>query len=340
MGEEIVLQVVIRKINQSVQLLLNKWKLVISTALVFFIIGVLFAWLQKPKYTAQLSFVADKGGDALSAYAGIASQFGIDLGGSSNSVFDGDNLIELMKSKSLITKTLLTKNNKGELLIHEYLKNSQLIKDKQKLRFSPFKETQGWKEDSIMSVIIEQIRKKHLSIDKVDKKLDFVSVQYTDNNQFFAKTFIENLVNLTIEYYTDYKTKKNLSNVQVIQHQVDSVRNLLFGGITEIASVNDLNVNPLKQTGKVTSQKKSVDLQVNSSVYVELQKNLQLAKLVALKESPLIKIIDKPTLPLKNEKKGRLFMGIVFGFLGGVLVSAFLVIKSIYFSFPKDSETT
>ena len=41
-----------------------------------------YVWLQDPKYTAHLNFVSDNGngGGGLSAYAGIASQFGIDLG--------------------------------------------------------------------------------------------------------------------------------------------------------------------------------------------------------------------------------------------------------------------
>jgi hypothetical protein len=143
---------------------------------------------------------------------------------------------------------------------------------------------------------------------------------------FFAKRFVEKLADNAIKFYTDYKTSKNLANVLILRRQTDSVKEMLFGNINDVASINDLNVNPIKQVLRTNGQKRQVDLQVNSALYTELLKNLELSELNLRKETPLIQIIDTPKLPLRNEKKGRLFTGIIFAFIGGLLYSLYLLL--------------
>ena len=55
---------------------LSKWKLILMSCSLFALLGVLYAWRQKPMYLAELTFTSNvEGGGNLSAYAGIASQF-------------------------------------------------------------------------------------------------------------------------------------------------------------------------------------------------------------------------------------------------------------------------
>ena len=338
MSSEIVLVDLIKTLKKLFFHLLRKWKLLLLVGFLSALIGIGYVWLQDPKYTAQLNFVSDNGngGGGLSAYAGIASQFGIDLGGGSGSAFDGDNLIELMKTKNLVVKTLLSKYDDKTLMIEQYIKNNKGVKKELQLSFNSQAVTQGWIGDSILNLVYERIVKKNLNIEKLDKKLDFVYIKYQDKDQFFAKKFVETLATSTIDFYTEYKTKKNAANVAVLQKQADSVRVMLFGGIENIAAVSDLNVNPLKKALVVPGQKKSIDNTVNAALYTELQKNLQLAKLMLLKETPLIKIIDNPILPLKNEKMGRIFGGIIFGFVGCIIATLIIGINFLYFKKGRD----
>ena len=86
------------------------------------------AWFKKPVYKAELSFALqdDKSsGGGFSSALGLASQFGIDLGGGrAGGEFSGNNLLELMKSRSMVEKTLLTTVNvkgKTETLADLYI---------------------------------------------------------------------------------------------------------------------------------------------------------------------------------------------------------------------------
>lgn len=71
-------------------------------------LGLTISFIKRPKYTADISFVVqEKEKNISGGLAGIASQFGLNLGGSSN-VFDGDNMIKLLPSQRIIEETLLT----------------------------------------------------------------------------------------------------------------------------------------------------------------------------------------------------------------------------------------
>lgn len=335
MSSELFISDVFDNYKKAFAYLLTKRKQFILVTIIFSISGFLYVSLSDNKYTAQLNFVAENAsGGGLSAYAGIASQFGIDLGGGGGGAFDGDNLIELMKSKNLVSKTLLTSFDNKNLLIEFFIENHNLNSKKLDLKFNSNSTDQNWVADSMINIVYELITKKHLSIEKFDKKLDFIYIRFTDKNQFFAKKFTDVLANETIDFYTAYKNKRNASNVATIQKQVDSVRNLLYGNLEQIAETRDLNVNLIRQAPQTQRQKSEINRTVHAAVYEELQKNLQIARLIMLKETPLIKIIDSPILPLKNEKMGRLKAIVIFGFIGAFIVFV-LQILSFFNSLQK-----
>jgi LPS O-antigen subunit length determinant protein (WzzB/FepE family) len=313
----------------------NKITIIITT-IFFSTIGFgAFLWLGQ-SYTAQMSFVAENDkASKLGGYSSIAAQFGIDIGMSGGSLFEGDNLVEFFKSRKMVDETLLTKCNNNKLFIEWYIEIYDLRRkwqDNHELANLSYgsKKTDHFSRihDSILNLVAEKIIRKRLDVSKPDKKIDIIYLKMQSKNQEFAVKFIEALANNAINFYSDYKTRKSRTNVEIIQHQVDSVRNVLYGGISQVASQNDLNVNPLKQQLRVNSQKGQFNIQVASAVYIELTKNLELAKLNLLKETPLIQIIDKPRLPLENKTLGKLSFIIIFGILGFLFSTFFVLIKS------------
>jgi len=134
----------------------------------------------------------------------------------------------------------------------------------------------------------------------------------------------------------NYKTCKSRNNVEILRHQSDSVRERLYGGITTVAELNDLNVNPLKQTPKTGIQKKQTEMQVNAALYTELLKNLEIAELTLKKETPLIQVIDRPVLPLKNQKMGRA-MGAVIGMFLGLIFTCVLLVARFIWKLPNEN---
>lgn len=317
--------------------LLKKWIVLVAIGIVCGVIGLLFATFQKPAYVAEITFAPENdNGGSFGSYAGIAAQFGLDLGGVSGGAFEGENLVEFLKSKLMVEKTLLTPvtlNGKEVLLINAYISHYELNKgwnDKSpslKGFLYPANYAHGDRaRDSILKKITKSVSES-LDIAKMDKKLNIISAKMQDGNEAFAKLFIENLVNNGINYYVDYKSGKSKQNVSILSHQADSVYSLMIGGIKAVAVGNDLNVNPIRQIVRANVQTKQVDVQVNSRVYEEIVKQLELAKIMLRRETPFIQIIDTPTMPLEKKKMGRLKGIIIFGFVGGFLGLLFFIMR-------------
>jgi hypothetical protein len=289
-------------------------------------IGLLYSIYKKPIYTATLSFVLEEEGKGgIGSLGGLAAMAGINVGGAGEGLFQGDNIFALYKSRSMLTKTLLSNTSQNDsLLIDRYIAFNDLRKSwKEKpqlsnISFSIPREQYTLQHDSIMGEIANTINKEILSVSKPDKKTSLIQVVTTTINEAFSKDFTEVLVQNVNEFYVETRTKKSLDNLNILQHQTDSIRKELNSAIGGVAVAMDANPNsnPARQVLRVPSSKRQVDVQANQAILTEMVKNLEMAKISLRKETPLIQVIDEPVLPLKKERLGKA-KGIVLG--GGLL---------------------
>jgi len=336
-SDEISIKAVLAKLKQRLKYLRSKWLLILIVSLIGGGLGIAYAMVRKEKFVAVCNFVLDdnsKGG-SLSQYAGLASLAGIDIPGGNTGMFQGDNIIELYKSRLMIEKTLLCKadfNGHSELLIDRYINFNGLREEWKKtdhidnvsFNGSPDKFTR--KQDSIITDIVNYFNKKLLTVDKADKKLSIITVKTISNDELFAKAFTIALVENVNSFYAQTKTKKTVQNVNILQRQADSVRAILNSSLYGVASASDAvpNSNPYLQSLKVPSQKKQVDVQASGAIYSEIVKNLELSKISLRQETPLMQVIDEPVLPLLSDKLSR-----VKGFIMGFIIGFFLILIAI-----------
>ena len=100
-NDEIQLKDILIKLSEYKTYLFNKKFTIIAVSVLFFVLGIVFAISSDSKYTAELTFVVEdqqQGGGSLGSMTGIASQFGFDIGGSSNTTFSQNNILEFLKS--------------------------------------------------------------------------------------------------------------------------------------------------------------------------------------------------------------------------------------------------
>lgn len=330
-SDEISLKDLVIIIGDWLKFLWLKRLLIIGVAIVSSLLGFVYAITKKPVYIAANTFVLDEGnsGGGMSQYAGLASLAGIDLGGGGNGIFQGDNIIELYKSRVMISKTLLSQANfdgKPQLLIERYIDFSELREkwkknNLQNISFNGDPEKFNRSQDSIITNIVETFNKKILNVTKLDKKLSIIKVEVATTDELFSKEFSNRLVETVNNFYTQTKTKNSSQNVYILQKQADSVRLVLDRALNGVASALDAapNANPALLSLRVPSQKRQVDVQASSSIYSEIIKNLEISKLTLRQQTPLIQVIDKPVLPLPVDKSSKLKSLILGSFLGGFL---------------------
>jgi len=322
---------------------LSYWKIIMLAGIFGGILGLAYSMSKKPIYKATLSFaLEDEKSGGLGGALGLATSFGIDLGGGGGSVFTGSNLTELFKSRSMVEKTLLSPviiNGKIISLAEMYIQNNewrQKWKNNDKisnLEFLPNanRELYTRQQDSIMGVLYQNLS-KDLSVAQRDKKISIINIDVSSSNELFSKYFCEALAKEVSDFYVDTKSKKARMNMAILQRQTDSIRRELNGAITGVAVANDntFNLNPALNVRKAPSVRRQVDVQANTAILTELVKQSELAKVTLRRETPLIQVIDRPILPLEKERLGKL-KGIVFGgFLMSFLTVLVLIIKKVF----------
>jgi len=341
---EISLSDIIIKIKDWVRYLSGKWVIIVSVSFTFGLMGFVYATYKTPIYIANSTFViedSEGGSSGLGQYAGIASMVGLDIGGAGG-IFQGDNIMELYKSRSMIERTLLSKcivKGKQQLLIDYYI-NFNKLREKwnekstlKNITFTTFKDRPFSRvQDSIVTSIVTDINKRSLTVSKPDKKLSIIKVEVKSKDEAFAKIFNDNIVRNVNDFYVQTKTKKSFENLWILQHQTDSIRRTLNSAISGVASAIDANpnANPARQILRAPSQRRQVDVQANTAILSELVKNLEISKVSLRKETPLIQLIDIPVFPLYKDKASRIASFILFSILGSFITVIFLMMKRLF----------
>lgn len=332
---EVSVKDIFEKTRNIWRFILTKKRSIITFGLIGALLGLLVAFITKPTYKAELTFVLEGSGKTkLGGYSSIAAQFGLNLGDAGGMFQDDDNIIALIQSRIIISRTLLSSSGIGDEILAERYMDFTGLKDKWKnkgaLGMLDIRQDSTILRDSVLGLFYKEILKSNLVVGKPDKKLDIISISTSAPDEVFAKTFTEKLLENVTDFYTETQTKKSQENVSILTHQVDSVRGLLNDALTGVAlsSERNPNLNPAFQTLKVPSQKKMIDVEMNKAILVELVKNLELAEVTLRKETPLFQIIDKPVLPLERSKVGKI-KGTLVGLTLGIILSTifFLVVK-------------
>jgi uncharacterized protein involved in exopolysaccharide biosynthesis len=344
-NDEISLKELIQKIQEWIAYLKTQWKLIIGIAAIGGIIGFVYASFQKPNYLATTTFVLeeDKGGGGLGGAMGLASSFGFDLGGGGGGLFTSSNIIELMKSRLVVEKTLLNPvqvASKEISLADYFIQINDLRKgwsEKPAVANINFpvnadRSKFSLEQDSILYSISSGLTKSNLTIAQKDKKVSIISLTVKTESELFSKLFCEQLLKETSDFYIETKSKKSRLNVDILQHQADSIRAELNGAITGVAEASDnvYNLNPAYNVKKTPGTRRQVDVQANTAILTQLVAQLELSKVSLRKETPLVQLIDRPILPLKMEKLDSIKSLILGGFLSGFLTVLYLVFGQLY----------
>lgn len=312
-----LIRTIINNAKSAFAFIMGQWKILAKMGVVGALLGLSYAAIKKDTYTAITTFVVEDnkaagGGGIASALAG---QFGVDLGSMGGSgVLQGDNVLLLLKSQSLIKKALLTAyDSSNQVSLADVYSTNYGYKTKwanskevgRVVNFTVNNTKNTRLEDSLLHIIIKRITEKELSITKPDKKLSLFSLQITNRNEQLSSLLCERLLKVTADFYIHTKTKRIRGNVERLQQRVDSIKAILDRKTyTAIGANRDLlDANPaFSQNNETTVEISGRDKIVQATVFAELTKNLEASKTTLLQETPTIQVVDTPELPLKKNE--------------------------------------
>jgi uncharacterized protein involved in exopolysaccharide biosynthesis len=324
--------------------LFSKRKLFFIWIALGLIASFVFSLLQQPKFEAKASFILEeKTGGVGGGLSGLASQFGFDVGSLTGSIglFAGDNILDIIKSRTIIEKVFLTKVDSSnssnqqtatsETLADLYLKCSKLKEkwaNKQALSSISFTTSTQDKpnsrlQDSVLLVIYQKIIKNNITVERINKKGSIFQITTTTSNEVFSKLFTERLVLETIRMYVDLKTSVASRNIIRLETRSDSLMNLLNAKSYKSAALQVLDANAAYKTTAVPVEVSQRDKSVTYALYSEVMKNLEASRMGLAGQTPVINMLDQARYPLEDQQH-KLWILLMIGAIAGFAI-AFLI---------------
>ena len=327
------------------------FKIVLMVVCVGAALGLAYSIFKPVRYNAEITFSVEDsksiGGGLLSSLGG---SIGMDIGsltGSGNGVLSGDNVLSLLKSKSMMAECLKSPypvtNNNGVTTT-----NKIVSKDSNKQAAAAnytiadrYADVYGLREkwagnekigraiyfgqpdqnlrlqDSLLKLIIKRIEEKELSVVKPDKKLSFFNIAINTKDELMSMLITQRIIKIATDFYVDAKVGRLKNNINRLEKRTDSISNLLNQqtySATEDARLL-LNVNPADINAPVYSEISQRDKMVLTTIYAELMKNLEVSKAALIQETPTVQIVDQTGFPLERIET-KWYEGI---FLGAIL---------------------
>lgn len=289
----------------------NMRKLIVLALLLVNGVAALYSFLQKQQYEAEVSFILEEksagGGGSLS---GIASQFGIDLGGlgAGGSIFSGDNILDILRSRHIVEKVLLSKLDSSKGLSSETLADLYLPQLRKKVPAVSYNNVVYPKpmtrlQDSVLYFIFDQIVQKNLVVDRVNKKGSIIKATVVTQSETFSKIFSDRLVHETIQLYVDQKTSLSNRNIARLEKRADSLLRILNNKSYQSASLQILDANTAFRSTAVPVELSQREKTISFALYSEVVKNLEASRMSLASQTPIINMLDTAKYPLLNRKK-------------------------------------
>ena len=303
----------ISKLNwgEVLNYLQKKWYLLLLALLIGGVIGFLGASLVKLKYSASYSFVLSTTDSRNNNnLAGLASQLGFDaITSGPDNIFSGDNIIELFKSRKLITSALQSvvdsSDNKTLLVYIAEHHFSNIYPSIEPFKGPPSKFSP--KQRRLYRVITSYVANSFIVYRK-DRKLVIYTITSTNTNPDIAYYVAKYMLKVTAQYFIETKTKSASMSVNLLRHEADSLSKILSNTYSATAANNDrtFNLNPSVSIQRSASMVNQSKVMAYSAAFTEVMRNLEVAKINLQNESPLYRIIDEPELPLMPDPQSKI----------------------------------
>lgn len=301
--------------------MVKRWYWFLTAVILGGALGAIYYNIQKPKYKAVCTFVLEEKQAGFGGLGSLASQFGFDIGGigSSGSLFAGDNIYQILKSKKIVQKVLLSKvdSASSKTLADFYIDFSKLRtvwKKDSPLRSVGFENgnaSLSIVQDTVLNIIYDKLIDKNILIDKAGNKGNLIKVQVESENRQFAILLAERIVEEAKDLYIYIKVGNAQKNIATLQQKADSLQNLLNGKTYVAARTQVVDANPGIVSLRVPAEIAGRDKTVIATLYAEVVKNLEASKMLLVQQTPIIQVIDYPDQSTKDNMKSLKFLTLI-----------------------------
>jgi capsular polysaccharide biosynthesis protein len=334
-------------------------KFILKVTAIFAAIGLFVAIFSAKEYTSSVTMVPQLGDGKSKAggLAGLAAMAGVNIG---DALGGGDVLSptiypKIMASvpfqKDLMYTKVKFENIPNEITLYDYYTNDD---------YQPFNLFASIKKYTIglPGVIIKAVKGENSEKGVGSRESKFLRLSQKESDvakllsskvslainekegtlnltanmpEALASTQVVEAARLLLQkYITDFKVDKVKQNLDFIQQRYNEAKRSFEQKQMQLAAFKDGNRNVILASAQTTGERINAEYTLLYSVYSELAKQLEQAKIKVKDATPVLTVVEPAVVPNIKSKPNRPMILVVYSFLGfffgvvGVFIISFL----------------
>ncbi|MFY9152991.1 MAG: Wzz/FepE/Etk N-terminal domain-containing protein [Prolixibacteraceae bacterium] len=329
-----------------VKTLWNGRKTVILTVIICAFLGLTVALLSPVQYTATTVMVPQVGGEGqskLGGLGGLAALAGISLDmnqGNELSPIVYPQIVNSIPFQLELMKTPLNfKDHTEPISLFDYYtvyKTSSVLGTVKKYTIGLpgllIKAIKGKPEELKFSgdssnyplslsedqVAVQKILEAQVSLD-INAKDGYITLTTNMPEALAAAQLAQKAQVLLQKYITEFKIEKTKDNLNFIQQRYDETKAEFEKAQVSLALATDRNKNFTSGLPQIEIDRIQTRYTIAFSVFQELAKQLEQAKIQVKKDSPVFTIVEPVTVPAEKSKPKKAMILFIWIFLGGII---------------------
>ena len=335
-----------------VELIQKMWAnkgLIIKSTIVFMIIGLLVAIFSAKVYTASCDVVPQSSDSSgASRMSSLAAMAGISLGQMQDvktiSPMVYENIMQSTTFRKELMQTKIDFEKAGRSVsFFEYYTSKEfskpgvgdyIVKYTIGLPFVILNAIRGEKEEPNYDMLVGEGKTSIESLSKdehncmnmlngcvslaLDSKKGFITITANMPEPLAAAQMAQATLTLLQKYITEFKIEKVQSNLDFVQERYDEAKQNFEDIQSRRAKFRDANMNTSRYSARTELEKLDAEYSLAMSLYSELAKQLEQAKISVKETMPILTVIKPVTVPHNRTKPQRATILVGFTFLGVV----------------------
>lgn len=333
-------------------------KLILVVTAIAIVIGLLVAFLSPVEYSASCTVVPQQTEKSGGNLAGIASMMGVNLGsGMSGETLSPTVYPNIVKSapycSDIMQTKITTKKSSVPITLYEYYTEDEY---RDKNLFSIIAKytiglpgtilsaiTSNDSEDLGQAIYSDTITGKVISLSEDERKVyeiisnsiqlelnskdGYIVLGYSFGEPEAVAQITQNLYTTLDKYVRNYKAQKAEDNLIFVQSSYEDARADFLRKQSELAAFQDANRDLSTASARAILRRLNSEYDIAFTVYNELAKQLEQAKLAVKQSIPVLTVIDPVVVPNQKSAPRRAMILIVFTFLGVIIGIGWVFIK-------------
>ena len=337
-----------------------KRRFILITTGVFFLLGIFIALTSPVSYSASSTIVPQSSQRNTGNLGGLASMMGVNLASS----MTGETLSptvypNIVKSvpfcREIMQMPIPVKKSSTPITLYEYYNYKQyqqknLLNAIKKntiglpgvILSSIHKNTSNEEAavaytDTISGEVLSLTSKERKAISLIQQNILFesnsrdgyIKLGYSFAEPEAAAAIADHLFKTLEKYVKDYKAQKQQDNLLFVESNYSEARKDFLQKQTNLAAFQDANRGLVSAMARTTERRLSSEYDIAFTVYNELAKQLEQAKLSVKESTPVLTIIDPVVVPQQRSAPRRSMIIAVFLFLGLIVSMGWVLIEPL-----------